>query len=165
MAAAHLGTACLKCVDAEPAGRGGGVGVGWVQAPALGGDARSNVALKTWGKGTSHPCLSCLVCAEQHGAPAHPPAGLLPGLSPLFASDQTVRLHATAYIPEQGLSVPGISQGLWRAGAKAGISRHEMSQCDSARGMESALLGEAQQHRAHSCVLPRLLLSSVLAPK
>lgn len=35
-----LRTACLKCVDAVPAGRG----VGWVQAPALGGDARSNVA-------------------------------------------------------------------------------------------------------------------------
>lgn len=49
-------------------------------------------------KGTSHPSLSCLMCAEQHGAPAHPPAVFLPGLCPPFAPDQTVWLHATAYI-------------------------------------------------------------------
>lgn len=45
-------------------------------------------------KGTS---LSCLVCAEQHGTPAHSPALFMPGLGLLFASDQTVWLHATAY--------------------------------------------------------------------
>lgn len=54
-------------------------------------------------KGICHSSLSCLVCAEQHGAPAHPPAAFLPELGPLFASDQTAWLHATAYIQEQGV--------------------------------------------------------------
>lgn len=62
MAAAHF-----QSVDAVPAGRG--VGVGWVQAPAPGGDARSNVVLKNSGKRNTPASLSCLVCAEQHGTP------------------------------------------------------------------------------------------------
>lgn len=49
-------------------------------------------------KGTSHPSLSSLVCAEQPSAPAHPPAVFLLGLRSLSAPDQMVWLCATAYV-------------------------------------------------------------------
>lgn len=59
----------------------------------------------------------------------------------------------------------GISQGLWRARAKAGISRQECLSVTQPlwdgflRGSQAA-----QSTAAHACVLPRLLLSSVFAP-
>jgi len=69
-------TAHLKCVGTVPAGRG--AGAAWVQAVALGGDARSNVASEdAQAKWTSHPSPSFLACVEQPGAPAHAPAAEL----------------------------------------------------------------------------------------